>query len=326
MKLFRCFFCLGMVFASLGVVLSVSLAGAIEIVEFPITIETSFPRDPAPAPDGSVWFVAMSSHKVIRFDPATKAFKAYDLTNGARPHGVVVDRGGDAWITELGGNRITRLNPATGAFTRYDLQTEGNGPHTPALDAQGNLWFTMQWTGKVGKLDRRSGTITEFRIPTGRSGPYGITVDPKGIVWFAELNASKLGRLDPATGKITEYDPPTKDSGVRRVAVTPDGAVWFTQYNTGGLGRFNPATGEFKEYPGPSGYRGGPYAIAVDGAGRVVYNEISSNTVVRLDPKTEKVEVAKSPTKGTAIRKMAPDAQGNVWFVGSSSKTLGFIK
>ncbi len=249
-----------------------------------------------------------------------------DLASGARPHGIVIDREGDAWITEMGGNQITRLSTATGKYRSYGLDTPGNGPHTPALDSQGNLWFTMQHSGKVGRVDRQSGKITEYRVPTSGSGVYGITVDQKGIVWFAELSAGKLGRLDPATGKITEFEPPTKESGVRRVAVTPDGIVWFTQYQAGGLGRFDPATGQFKEYPGPSGHRGGPYAIAVDGAGRVVYNEIETDMVIRFDPKTEKAEVAKSPTRGTAIRKMATDAQGRVWYVGSSAKTIGYVK
>ncbi len=306
--------------------LAAPTAGALEVTEFPISVEVSYPRDPAPAPDGAVWFVAMNSDKVLRFDPGTKAFKAYDLSSGANPHGVVVGRDGEVWITEMGGNRISRLTPATGKITHYDLATRRNGPHTPALDAQGNLWFTMQRSGKIGKVDRLSGKVTEYPIPTSGSGPYGITVDKKGLVWFAGLGSSKLGRLDPATGKITEYDPPPRGSGVRRVAVTPDGAVWFTRYNTGGVGKFDPDTGKFTEYPGPSGTDGGPYAIAVDGAGRVLYNEISANTVVRLDPKTEKAEVVKSPSPGTGIRKMATDAQGTVWFVGSSSKTLGFIK
>lgn len=310
----------------LAVAVLTPLAAALEVVEFPITVEVSYPRDPAPAPDGAVWLAAMNSDKVIRFDPATKAFRAYDLTSGANPHGVLVDREGEVWITEMGGNRISRLSPATGKIAHYDLATRRNGPHTPALDPQRNLWFTMQRSGKIGKVDRQSGKVTEYPIPTSRSGPYGITVDKAGIVWFAELGGSKLGRLDPATGKITEYDPPTPGSGVRRVAVTADGAVWFTQYNTGGLGRFDPATGKFTAYPGPSGADGGPYAIAVDGAGRVLYNEISANTVVRLDPQTQRSEVVNLPTRGTAIRKMATDPQGTVWYVGSSSKTIGYIK
>ena len=312
--------------AAVGIGLAAPAAGALEVTEFPITVEVSFPRDPAPAPDGAVWLVAMNSDKVLRFDPATKAFKAYGLSGGANPHGVLVDREGEVWITEMGGNRISRLSPATGKITHYDLATRRNGPHTPALDAQANLWFTMQRSGKIGKVDRQSGKVTEYPLPASGSGPYGLTVDRKGIVWFAELGAGKLGRLDPATGRITEHDPPTRGSGVRRVAVTPDGTVWFTQYNTGGLGKFDPATGKFAEYPGPSGADGGPYAIAVDGAGRVLYNEISANTVVRLDPQTQRSEVLKLPTRGTAIRKMATDAQGTVWYVGSSAKTIGFIK
>ncbi len=106
----------------------------------------------------------------------------------------------------------------------------------------------------------------------------------------------------------------------------PDGSVWFVAMTSDKVIRFDPATGQFEEQAGPSSFRGGPYAITVDGAGRVVYNEMETDTVVRFDPKTEKAEVGKSPSRGTAIRKMAVDAQGHVWYVGSSAKTVGFIK
>ena len=60
--------------------------------------------------------------------------------------------------------------------------------------------------------------------------------------------------------------------------------------------------------------------------GAVWFVAMSSDKVIRLDPTSEKAEVVKSPSRGTHIRKMATDAEGKVWFVGSSSKTVGFIK
>jgi streptogramin lyase len=41
--------------------------------------------------------------------------------------------------------------------------------------------------------------------------------------------------------------------------------------------------------------RGGPYAVSVDGGGIVWVNEINTDTVVRLDPSKDKLEVVKLP-------------------------------
>lgn len=130
-------------------------AAAVQVREFPIGISVSYPRDPAPSADGAVYFVAMNSDLVVRFDPTSKAFRAYDLHRGSQPHGIIADREGTLRITEMGGNRISRLDPKTGALTSYPIPSPDNGPHTPALDPQGNLWFTMQRSGKIGKVDRR---------------------------------------------------------------------------------------------------------------------------------------------------------------------------
>ncbi|MBI3014478.1 MAG: lyase [Candidatus Tectomicrobia bacterium] len=319
----------GTVLSFLVLILSVSplpQTAAFQVREFPISISVSYPRDPAPSADGAVYFVAMNSDLVVRMDPTTKSFRSYNLPEGSQPHGIVADRDGNLWITAMGGNRISRLNPKTGDLSSYPIPSPGNGPHTPVLDPQDNLWFTMQRSGKIGKVERRTGKVTEYPIPTRGSGPYGIAVDQGGTVWFAELSGHKVGRLDPATGKITEYAPPTRRSGPRRVAIGPDGTVWFTQYRRGGLGKLDPATGKITEYPPVSGPDSGPYAIAVDGQGRIVYNEISANTVIRFDPRTERFETLALPSANTAIRKMAADAGGRVWFVGSSSKTIGWLE
>lgn len=76
----------------------------------------------------------------------------------------------------------------------------------------------------------------------------------------------------------------------------------------------------------PAGPSGGPYAVTVDGAGMVWANEISTDTVVRLDPKTGQVRVFPLPSKGLGIRKMIVDAQGRLWYMGSHNGRLGVIE
>ena len=82
------------------------LAG--KVSEWPVPTP-KFARDPAPAPDGSIFISVMSGNKVARFDPRGQTFREWDLPSGHRPHGVLVDRQGIAWTTGNGNGSIGRL-------------------------------------------------------------------------------------------------------------------------------------------------------------------------------------------------------------------------
>lgn len=55
-------------------------------------------------------------------------------------------------------------------------------------------------------------------------------------------------------------------------------------------------------------------------------NEIRSDTVVRLDPRSNEQWVVKLPTQGAGIRKMIVDAQGQLWYMGSQNGRLGRVR
>lgn len=293
-----------------------------KISEWPVPTPR-FARDPAPAPDGNVYISVMNGNKIARFDTVSKTFKEWDLPSGAQPHGLLVDKNGMVWYTGHGNGTIGRLDPATGQVAQFKAPSGGD-PHTLVIDdAQTTIWFTVNGGNRIGRLDTKSGTITEFKV-SGR--PYGLALDKAGNVWFCEIYGDKLGKLDARTGAITEV-PTGPGSQPRRVATAPDGTLWVTLYGTGKLIRVDPAAGHvMKEYLMPAGATGGPYAVSVDGAGIVWANEIQTDTVARFDPKTEKFRVFQLPSKGVGIRKLAVDAQGRLWYMGSHNGRLGVIE
>jgi virginiamycin B lyase len=281
-----------------------------------------FARDPAPAPDGSLFITVMQGNKIARFDPVTHKFSEWDLPRGAKPHGLIVDKQGIVYYTGNGNGTIGRLDPATGKVTEYKAPSGGD-PHTLVQAPDGTIWFTVP-AGRIGRLDPKTGTITEY--PT-RGGPYGLDLSKDGAVWFCQLSGNRLGRLDPATGKVTEIEVP-RGSGPRRVAANSDGSIlWWAFYGSNELVKFDPLAQKIlKTYPLPSGGGGGAYAVTVDGAGFPWVNEISGNTVVRLDPATEKMQVIKLPTVNTGIRKMIIAADGRLWYMGSHTGKIGVIE
>jgi virginiamycin B lyase len=293
-----------------------------KISEWPVPTPR-FARDPAPAPDGNVYISVMNGNKIARFDTASKTFKEWDLPSGAQPHGLLVDKSGMVWYTGHGNGTIGRLDPATGQVTQFKAPSGGD-PHTLVIDdAQTTIWFTVNGGNRIGRLDMKSGAIAEFKA----SGhPYGLALDRSGNVWFCEIYGDKLGKLDPRTGAISEVAT-GPGSQPRRIAAAPDGTLWATLYGTGKLVHVDPAAGRvLKEYPMPAGATGGPYAVSVDGAGIVWANEIQTDTVARFDPKTEKFRVFQLPSKGAGIRKLAVDAQGRLWYMGSHNGRLGVIE
>ncbi len=281
-----------------------------------------FARDPAPGPDGNIYIAVMAGNKIARFDTRAKSFTEWDLPSGARPHGLLVDRAGQVWYTGNGNGTIGHLDPKTGRVVEHKAPSGGD-PHTLVIDEQGVIWFTVQSGNRIGRLDTRTGAITEFKT---RGRPYGIALDHAGHVWFCQLAGDRLGRLDPKTGAITEL-PLERGSQPRRMAAAPDGALWVTLYGTGKLLRVDPAVQKVvKEYTLPAGDRGGPYAVTVDGTGIVWVNEIQTDSVVRLDPKTDALRVFPLPSRSVGIRKMIVDAEGRLWYMGSHNGRLGVIE
>lgn len=281
-----------------------------------------FARDPVPGPDGNIYFAVMAGNKIARFDVSQKTFTEWGLPPGAKPHGLVVDLSGQVWYTGNGNGTIGRLDPATGKVVQHKVPSGGD-PHTLVIDEWGVIWFTVQSGSRIGRLDTRSGEITEYRA-SGR--PDGIALDDAGNVWFCQIGAGSLGKLDPKTGTITEIvlEP---DARPLRIAASPDGSLWVTLFGKGSLVRVDPVSEALmKEYPLPGGPSGGPYAVTVDGGGMVWTNEFYTNTVVRLDPRTEQIRVFTLPSKGLGIRKIAVDAEGRLWYMGSHNGRLGVIE
>ena len=282
-----------------------------------------FARDPAPAPDGSIFIAVMNGNRIARFDPPTGQFREWTLPQGARPHGLLVDRDGMVWYTGNGNGSIGRLDPGTGKVTEFRTASTGSGPHTIVLsDDQSTLWFTMQAGDRIGQLDVRSGRITEHRTS---GGPYGIALDRHGNVWWCRMGEDRLGRLDPKTGRMDELATGAR-SAPRRMATAPDGMLWVTYFGNGMLARVDPvAMKVVKEYPMPGG-NAGPYAVTVDGTGIVWANEINTDTVVRLDPASGEMRVVRLPSSNVGIRKMIVDARGRLWYMGSHNGRLGVVE
>jgi virginiamycin B lyase len=147
------------------------------------------------------------------------------------------------------------------------------------------------------RFARDSAKMTEFAT---RDGPYGLAMDQQGNIWFCQASGRRVGRIDARTGQVSELDF-GEGSLPRRIAAAPDNTLWATRYGDGKLTRIDAKGAQvITSYDMPAGPSGQPYAVTVDGAGKVWANEIGTDTVTLFDPATERFRVFRLPTENTA--------------------------
>ncbi len=294
----------------------------IEIIEWMVPTLGQRSRDPAEAPDGSIWWTGMWASLAGRLDPETGIMEEFRLPPAARPHTIVPDGQGNIWYTGNSNATIGRLDPATGLITEY--KTKARDPHSAAFHPNGNLYFTAQGAGMLGRLDPATGELLEVET---RPRPYGIQVAPDGTVWVAYNGTNRIGALDPDTMEVKYFEVPDERSRIRRLALDSNGMVWFVNSTLGKLGRLDPASGEIRQWDSPSGPTSHPYAIAViDDI--VWYNEsgMRPDALVRFNPRTETFQSWAIPSGVGIVRNMWVTEEGNLLIHQSSSNRIGLVK
>ena len=294
----------------------------IEIIEWMVPTLGQRSRDPAEAPDGSIWWTGMWASLAGRLDPKTGEMEEFRLPPTARPHTIVPDADGNIWYTGNSNATIGRLDPQTGLVTEYP--TEAGDPHSAAWHPNGKLYFTAQRAAVLGRLDPETGKVTE--IPT-EPRPYGIQVDSKGTVWVAYNGTNKLGALDPDSMEVRYYEVPDDRTRIRRLGIDSQDIVWFVNSTMGKIGRLDPQTGEITQWDSPSGPDSHPYALAViDDI--IWYNESAKrpDALVRFNPQTESFQSWAIPSGVGIIRHVWVTEDKNLLIHQSSSNQIGLVK
>lgn len=294
----------------------------IEIIEWTVPTLGQRSRDPAEAPDGSIWWTGMWASLAGRLDPETGVMEEFRLPPSARPHTIVPDKDGNIWYTGNSNASIGKLNPQTGEVTEY--KTEARDPHSATFHPNGNLYFTAQGAAMLGRLNPDTGDLVEINT---EPRPYGIQVADDGTVWVAYNGTNKLGALNPDTMEIKYYPVPDERSRIRRLSLDSEGMVWFVNSTMGKLGKLNPATGEISQWDSPSGPDSHPYAIAViDDI--VWYNEsgMRPDALVRFNPRTETFQSWAIPSGVGIVRNVWVTEAGELLIHQSSSNQIGLVK
>jgi virginiamycin B lyase len=301
----------------------------LSIREWPVPWQGTRPRDPAVAPDGTIWFVGQQGDYLGQLNSETGEMRRFELPTGAGPHTVVIDEAGYPWYAGNLDRHIGRLDPATGKVRRYAMPEGVDDPHTLAWTSDGRLWFTAQRSppaGYVGLFDPKSGKTQVIPVPGQRMRPYGIVVDASDRPWVAFMGKNAIGTVDPATMQLEIIETPDARSRIRRLGITSDGRVWWVDAAAGYLGVYDPKQRRMRQWLSPGGERSALYAVAVDAQDRVWYVEtgLDPNRIIGFDTRTEEfVSINEVPSGAGAIRHMVFDKPTNAIWFGTDAGTIG---
>jgi len=260
----------------------VSLVTVVLLLEARLVVEAEAEVAPANAPPDGMSFV-------YRFDPISETFVfTYPLpTYNANPWDVVVVPGvgcQEVWFTEAGADRIGRLTYTDTndyVFREYTLSA-GSRPLS-LVSGGGFIWFTESGRDQIGRLDPNTGEVDEFNTTAG-SYPAGLDYASDGSIWFTQRMADRIAHLvvtDTQDYAITEYFTSSL-SGSRPYGIVVDGAnVFFAQTNNDRVTRFEMSSNRWIHLHDPvvPGIPDEPYAVALDGFGKVWATERVGNRV-----------------------------------------------
>ena len=290
------------------------------VTEYDMKRPTTQPHDVLLDKDGDVWYSDFGELFISKFDPKTLKLTEYptkEFKLGA-PVGnlsLEFDNEGKLWFDTMHQGAIGNIDPKTGEIKYYPLPPEWNDNRVQLNfvglrhDVDGKVWTKSVGTVDVFRLDLASGKWerfhpTDFLPPGHRYSIYQLISDSKNNVWMAEFEEGYLGRIDAKTLKVTWFPLPSPHGRARRMEIDDQDRILVTEYRANKVALFDTKTEQFTEYDLPP--LTFPYRAQIDQNGELWTGGMSTDRVVRVDPKTDTVVEYLMPS-GTNMRTVYVD-------------------
>jgi virginiamycin B lyase len=298
------------------------------VTEYDMVRPTTEPHDILVDKEGNVWYTDFGEMFIGKFNPKTLKLTEYPIKKfkDKAPTGLLsieFDHTGKIWFDTMYQGALGALDPKTGEIAYYPLSPEFNDDRVQLnftglhYEVDGKVWTKSVGTQDIFRLDLATNTWEKFH-PTDYlpgikdAGMYQVMADSKNNLWMAEYTEGHLGKIDAKTTQVTWYVTPTAHSRARRLEIDDQDRVLVTEYRTSKAALFDPKTEKFTEYSLPE-YTF-PYRVNFDKNGELWASTMSTDRVVRLDPKT-----------GHAVQYLMPsDTNMRTVFVDNSTTPVTF--
>jgi len=298
------------------------------VTEYDLVRPTTEPHDVLVDKDGSVWYTDFGEMFIGKFDPKTLKLTEYPIKKfkDKAPTGLLsieFDHTGKIWFDTMYQGALGNLNPKTGEISYYPLAPEYNDDRVQLnftglrYDVDGKVWTKSVGTQDIFRVDLASKKWEKFhpadKLPSVKhAGIYQVIADSKNNLWMAEFTEGHLGKIDAKTTEVTWYPMPTPHARARRMHIDDQDRIVVTEYRGNKVALFDTKTEKFTEYGLPP-YTF-PYRANFDKNGEIWASTMSTDRVVRLDPKT-----------GNSVQYLMPsDTNMRTVFVDNSTTPVTF--
>jgi virginiamycin B lyase len=272
--------------------------------EYSVGTATTEPHDVVLDKEGNVWYSDFGELFISKFDPKTLKLTQYPVKDFKpdAPKGnlsLEFDKDGKLWFDTMYQGALGTIDPETGATKFYPLDAKWNDDRVQLNfvglrhDVDGKVWTKSVGTQDIFRLDLASNQWEKFHptdaLPAGRHyGIYQVISDSKNNLWMAEFDEGHLGKIDAKTGAVTWFATPTENARARRMEIDDQDRILVTEYRGNKVALFDTKTEQFTEYPLPDNTF--PYRAQFDKNGEIWASTMSTDRVVRLDPKSGEAE------------------------------------
>jgi len=221
-------------------------------------------------------------------------------------------------------------------ITEYDLPKPTRQPHDVIVDSDGMVWYISFGEQIIGKLDPRTGKTTEFPVPVLKPGsPIGelaLRPDQDGNLWVGMMYQGAVAKFDRKTEKFQTFSLPPEDNKdytqinqVDAMHSKVDGKVWVQDAGEYSLRQLDPVSGKFqvfRPFPAPSP---NVYDIISDSQNNGYFTVFGADQIGKIDAKTGKITLYKTPTPNSAPRRGSMDSRGHLWFAEYRGNRIGMF-
>jgi streptogramin lyase len=285
--------------------------------------------------NGTVWYSNFGEQFLGKLDPKTGKHSEYQMPvlKEGFPTGnldLSIDREGNLWLGMMYQAAIAKFDPKTEIFRIWQLPPERNKDNsqlnmvTNHQHVDGKVWMNDAGVSTLLRLDLASGKFEEFDpmsvLPGGKSNYsiYDVRSDSQNNVYVTDFQRNYLVKVDAKTLKFTAYQTGTQFSRNRRGRLDDQDRFWFAQYRGNKVSMFDTKEEKMQEWALPTKHTH-PYDVVTDKNGEAWTGGMSTDRIVRLDPKNGQVVEYPLP-RNTNMRRAFVDNSTNppTFWVGSN--------
>ena len=285
--------------------------------------------------NGTVWYSNFGEQYLGRLDPKTGQHREYavPVLKEGFPTGNLdlnTDREGNLWLGMMYQAGIARFDPRTESFRIWQLPPERNRDNsqlnmvTNQQHVDGKIWMNDAGPSTLLRLDLETGKFEEFDpmsvLPGGKSNYsiYDVRSDSQNNAYVTDFQRNYLVRVDAKTLKFTAYQTGTPFSRNRRGRLDDQDRFWFAQYRGNKVTMFDTKAEKIQEWPLPTKHTH-PYDVVTDKNGEAWTGGMTTDRIVRLNPKTGQAVEYPLP-RNTNLRRAFVDNSTNppTFWVGSN--------